>query len=343
MSRLRAALVRQSAPIVGVLIGLAVAGLVLLAPNATDLAGTPAVAAGVPDDAFNWLAEIQPDVSLTPSVAVAVAKPSTAPRVVSTATRAPTQAAVPSAAPAVTVIVTPAPRPSAVQLATVYHVPVLMYHRIIPPNLAGNSLRGLVVPPQLFAAQLSLLRQSGWHTLTVAQLSALVAAGRPAPPHSFVITIDDGYDDGYVYALPILRHEGFTATYFVVSGRVGHGSFLTAAHVQGLAAAGMEIGAHTVSHLPLSRLGPADLALQVDGSAAALQRLIGIRPVSFAYPFGSVNVNVVRAVARAGFRMAVSTQSAVGESWGTRFVVPRLGVGPWTTPAWLVSLLGPSA
>jgi len=37
------------------------------------------------------------------------------------------------------------------------------------------------------------------------------------PDKTFVITIDDGWDDGYTYALPILQSHGFVATYFVIA------------------------------------------------------------------------------------------------------------------------------
>ena len=41
-------------------------------------------------------------------------------------------------------------------------VPVLMYHRVAPANQVGDSWPGLVVPPDLFAAQLEALVAAGW-------------------------------------------------------------------------------------------------------------------------------------------------------------------------------------
>ena len=68
------------------------------------------------------------------------------------------------------------------------------------------------------------------------------------PAKTFVITIDDGWDDGYTYALPILQSHGFVATYFVIAGRIDRPGFLTSAHLQALVAAGDEIGDHTMDH-----------------------------------------------------------------------------------------------
>ena len=51
------------------------------------------------------------------------------------------------------------------------HVPILMYHRIVPSAEAGDSIPGLVVPPDTFAAQLDALEAAGWHTITMATLA----------------------------------------------------------------------------------------------------------------------------------------------------------------------------
>src|SRR5450759_4487209 len=56
-------------------------------------------------------------------------------------------------------------------------VPVLMYHRIAPADEVGRSLPNLVVPPDLFAAQLEALVAAGWRSITAADLAADLAAG----------------------------------------------------------------------------------------------------------------------------------------------------------------------
>ena len=59
-------------------------------------------------------------------------------------------------------------------------VPVLMYHRVVDPAAAGNSLPGLVVPPMLFAAQLAQLHALGWRT--IAWPSSRVPCGTASAP-----------------------------------------------------------------------------------------------------------------------------------------------------------------
>jgi peptidoglycan/xylan/chitin deacetylase (PgdA/CDA1 family) len=240
-----------------------------------------------------------------------------------------------------------------------------MYHRIVPFAQAGNSNVGLVVPPQTFAAQLEALDKAGWHTITMATLANDLQAHVRPPAKTFVITIDDGWADGYTYALPIMHDYGFVATYFVIAGRIDKPGFLTSADLQALVASGDEIGDHTMDHLELSGLRIAKVPYEIDAAAARIAQVTGYWPESLAYPYGGVNSQVATAVAACQeLRIAVlegplemvypAPRPAPGasparptklmlkayETWADRFVVPRVKVSPSMKPAALVVELG---
>jgi peptidoglycan/xylan/chitin deacetylase (PgdA/CDA1 family) len=190
--------------------------------------------------------------------------------------------------------------------AFLLQVPILMYHRIVPIAEAGNSIRGLVVPPEVFAAQMEALAVAGWHTITMAELAADLQAHRKPAPRTFVITIDDGWNDGFTYALPILQSHGYVATYFVIAGRIDSAGNLSTPQIKALVAAGEEIGDHTMDHLSLSRLAPAKLKFEIDAGAARIAQVTGRWPVTLAYPSGGVDNAVAAAVQACGqMRMAV--------------------------------------
>jgi peptidoglycan/xylan/chitin deacetylase (PgdA/CDA1 family) len=221
----------------------------------------------------------------------------------------------------------------------VLHVPVLMYHRIVDPADAGQSLPGLVVDPAVFAEELALLHGEGWHTIALASLQVDLATGVRPPARTFVITIDDGHLDGLTNALPILQRFGFVATYFVVMGRITDPGFLSASDLRVLAGAGMEIADHTMNHVDVGRLhGPA-LAYQVAAAAEAIKRITGRAPATFAYPSGESSLEAAGAVESAGMGLAVTTQEGVSETWPARFFVPRLRVSPSLTPDMLVRIM----
>jgi len=299
----------------------------------------------------------------TPVVSVATA-PGTGPT--ATPTMSPTQAPVVTVAPATPTPVpsyplvnscNPASVPDAVPVAAgsgrsssfTLHVPIVEYHRIVPFAEAGNSLRGLVVPPGTFTAQLDALQGAGWHTITMATLANDLLAHVKPPSRTFVITIDDGWDDGYTYAFPILTQHGFVATYYVIAGRIDRASFLNSAQLQALVAAGNEIGDHTWNHVELSGVRAATMTYEIDAAAARIAQAAGRWPESLAYPYGGTDQQAANAVAACQeMRIAVTEESAAAkkhhkpvalETWTNHFAVPRLELSTSTKPANLVAEL----
>ena len=219
------------------------------------------------------------------------------------------------------------------------HVPILMYHRVVPASQAGDSLPSLVVAPSLFEAQMAALHAAGWHSVTLRQLAADMAAGRVEPPRTFVATFDDGYRDGYRYAFPALRRYGFVGTYFVISGRVGMSAYLTPAELCALTRAGDEIGNHSVHHVALAGLSLAGASSEIADATRAIQAWTGVRPDTLAYPFGSWSFPVVSIVQRDGYAAAVTTAPGATETAGLRLLMPRVRVGPGTTAADLLAIV----
>jgi peptidoglycan/xylan/chitin deacetylase (PgdA/CDA1 family) len=254
----------------------------------------------------------------------------------------------PTATPAPTVSPTPAPSPSGKPRSTPrpsptptpsesWHIPVLLYHLIATPLEAGDAQYGLVVSPKLFADQMKTLHDAGWHAITAAELGRALEIDLQPPAKTFVITIDDGYVDGYTEAFPILRENGFAATYYLPTGRIGWTRILTARQVTEMAAAGMEMADHSVSHIDLTSLSIENARAEIIGPIVYLEALLGSRPTTFAYPFGFYNEDLIKEVDDAGFSIAFTTATNCRESFATRFATPRLGVGPTMTAARLLA------
>ncbi len=95
-------------------------------------------------------------------------------------------------------------------LYTYYHfrdrVPILMYHRIASVPGDRNAL-----PEEKFEEQMRYLEENGFHSITVDELQAHFLHGKRLPKKPVVLTFDDGYEDNFSAALPILkkyRHVG---------------------------------------------------------------------------------------------------------------------------------------
>src|SRR5690349_17403064 len=131
-----------------------------------------------------------------------------------------------------------------------------MYHSVEPYDVDPYQV---TVRPRRFDRQMRWLRRRGMRGVSMAELLAARRAGRDAGLVG--LTFDDGYTDFVTEVLPALSRYGFTATVFVVAGALGgHNSWddggprkplMTAPDVRRAAEAGMEIGSHSLTHLPL--------------------------------------------------------------------------------------------
>jgi peptidoglycan/xylan/chitin deacetylase (PgdA/CDA1 family) len=207
------------------------------------------------------------------------------------------------------------------------NVPILTYHYIrVNPDRNDRLGFALSVTPSDFAAQMDWLAQNGYHPITTEDMFLYLAGAQSLPGKPVILTFDDGYDDFYTTALPILRSHDFQAVAYVVSGFVGTSRYMTAAQVREADRSGIEIGSHTVSHADLANLSAAAVWSQLTQSKAFLEQLLGHPVVSFCYPSGRYTAAVASAVAAAGFHDATTTRYGYSYTLANRYVWSRLRI-----------------
>lgn len=185
---------------------------------------------------------------------------------------------------------------------------IITYHSVRPGG--GNGPRSSYVHPDDFAQHMEWLMAGGYQVVPLSRLLEQLAASRSVPDRWVCITFDDGYADNYYHAFPVLRRLGFPATIFLVTGAIDRNpEFLTLAQMAEMAEHGIEFGAHTVDHVSLSSVEPAEARRQVFESRSQLQRLTGTPGLHFCYPFGHYNETVERHVREAGFRSCCLEQA----------------------------------
>jgi len=206
---------------------------------------------------------------------------------------------------------------------------VLMYHGVADEADDPNHL---CVAPSRFAEQMAWLKRRGLRGVSIGTLVDAMRAGRPRGLVG--ITFDDGYVSVLEAGLPELRRHGFTATMFIVSGRLGGSNewdegprwpLMSAGQVRELAAAGMEIGSHSTTHVRLADLDARQLKAQVGDSKASLADLVGAPVRGFAYPYGSMDAAARLAVRDAGYDYACAVQTPLRELG--IMALPRVYVG----------------
>jgi peptidoglycan/xylan/chitin deacetylase (PgdA/CDA1 family) len=202
------------------------------------------------------------------------------------------------------------PTPTAERLASrsIGYVPILMYHYIREVDQEADPLGfRLSVRPDRFAEQLAHLAQHNYTPVTVSELAACLRREFACPARPVALTFDDGYADNALVALPILQRYGFRATFYIATGLIDTEGYMSWDQVRELHRAGMEFGAHSVSHSDLVALPLERAAEEIRQSGATLARELGEPTRSFSYPAGSANAAVIDLVEAAGYTSAVTT------------------------------------
>jgi peptidoglycan/xylan/chitin deacetylase (PgdA/CDA1 family) len=199
----------------------------------------------------------------------------------------------------------PAPDPSCQPPAEPMFVPVLMYHQFID----GAATREIISVDK-FREQVEWLRQEGYLTVTVTQLTEFMEGRAQLPNKTVAITIDDGWASA-LSAADILRANTSAATFYIISGVFDHPEYMNKAQVKALSDnPSFEIGAHSHTHLmewinDLSKLDTRVAVGEMLMSKRLVEEVIGKPVRSYAWPFGYVRSEMIPFTGTAGFTSTV--------------------------------------
>lgn len=208
-----------------------------------------------------------------------------------------------------------------------WRVPVLMYHHVDTALSAHDPVTvSLTVMAQAFEAQLRLLRDAGYRSMSLEDLWAGLARHAPVPPHRVVLTFDDGYEDNYAVVFPLLRRYGFVAAFFVVTSTIGTPGHMTGAQLRAMARAGMEIESHGQHHVDFTRVSQPAARRELARSREIIAGWSG-RPVEFfAYPAGRFSPSLEGLLGELGYHGALTEVPGFVTPSSAPFVLERIRV-----------------
>jgi peptidoglycan/xylan/chitin deacetylase (PgdA/CDA1 family) len=225
---------------------------------------------------------------------------------------------------------------------TKYSVPILTYHSI-SENLFGkvHPYHHINTPVSVFAMQMKWLRREGYRTINLSELLSGFEANQDLTK-TVALTFDDGYQDFYTDAFPLLRQCGFMATLFLATDRIRDTSvrieganYLTWKEVRELHSEGIAFGSHSVTHADFRSLGPDQIDYELEYSKETIEQRTGAPVESFSYPFAlpEEDGDFIRYLAdtleNVGYSNGVSSTIGRAKPKDTRFFLPRLSVNCW--------------
>ena len=217
-------------------------------------------------------------------------------------------------------------------------IPILMYHavHVMDPSEASNA--NLIVAPDNFEAQIKAMVDAGYYFLTPEEAyKALTENALPAKKVVW-LTFDDGNEDFYTIAYPILKKYKAKATNNIITGFVkkGNAGNLTVKQMKEMMAHGMSFQSHTVNHPDLSVNDKATQKAELTDSIDFLEDKLNTKVNTIAYPSGRYNQTTLD-LAKQTYKLGLTTNEGLASAKNGLLSLNRVRILPTTTSKGLLS------
>ena len=217
-------------------------------------------------------------------------------------------------------------------------IPILMYHAVHVMDPSETSNANLIVDPDLFETQIKAWANAGYYFLTPEE--AYKAFTENALPAKKVVwlTFDDGNEDFYTIAYPILKKYKAKATNNVITGFVkkGNAGNLTVKQMKEMMAHGMSFQSHTVNHPDLSATDKATQKVELTDSIDFLENKLNTKVNTIAYPSGRYNQTTLD-LAKKTYKLGLTTNEGLASAKDGLLLLNRVRILPTTTAKGLLS------
>ena len=198
-------------------------------------------------------------------------------------------------------------------------VPVLVYHSVTDKGQPSLDL----IRPLLFRQQIKLLKESGYQSVSVDQLTNYMNGRGALPSKPVIVTFDDGWKDNFESA-KYLKELDFGATFYIISNAFADPQYMSEQDIISLSQnPKFEIGSHSHTHFmkwesKLNTLPLCTMATEMLTSKLILERLTKKPITSIAWPFNYYTKEAVFVASKLGYTSTMlidpMTTNALGNS-----------------------------
>ena len=167
------------------------------------------------------------------------------------------------------------------------YIPILMYHSVQKDEITNPSFE---VSAKNFEMQIMTLIQNGYAPICFKDYERYKKGEAGLPVKPFIIALDDGCEDNYSVAYPILKRMMAQATYFINPAYMGRKVYayphFTWEDAKEMEASGLiDIQSHTYSHTDMSKATPEKMVEEIDISFKLIEKNLGKRDIKvLCYP-----------------------------------------------------------
>lgn len=216
-------------------------------------------------------------------------------------------------------------------------IKVLLYHRVVRKSEATGKHK-IYVDAKRFERQMQYLKDHNFETLTFYDIAEKKHLNSNRP--KVIITFDDGYEDNYYHAFPILKKFNFKAVIFLVTQKsynewgVKEGEprvlLMSKEMIREMSDYGVEFGGHTQSHIDLKTLNAEEIKSEILGCKKDVESITGKKTISFAYPFGGLNDEIKRITQYSGYDFGIATKYGPPHFHDDYYQIKRHEINPGT-------------
>ena len=209
-------------------------------------------------------------------------------------------------------------------------VAVLMYHSINTNDLFFTAR------PEDFVEQMAYLKKEKFNVVSLTQLVNWIEKKQPIPKKTVVLTFDDGYEDNYLNAWPVLKRYNFPATIFLVSGLVGQTPYskqnvpfkiLDWSQIQEMYQSGLiDFQPHSLTHQRLGRIKLTEVEYEVRESKIIIEEKLNKKCYFFAYPKRDFSKEISDILKKHRFKAAFTINNGLIDSNSDLFTLPRKSI-----------------
>jgi peptidoglycan/xylan/chitin deacetylase (PgdA/CDA1 family) len=217
-------------------------------------------------------------------------------------------------------------------------VPILCYHRIRDIQMPSKASMGYEVTLAQFKAQMKVLSDSGYHSITPDQYYDYLVYGESLPEKPVMITYDDTREEHFTIAKPEMEKYGFKGVFFIMTISINRPNYMSKEQLKQLSDDGHIVSSHSWDHHRVDRLTGDDWSAQFDKPKKQLEEITG-KPVEyFAYPFGIWSPNAFPEIKKRGYKMSFIL-STKRDSLEPLHTVRRMIVSPEWSPQGVVKVM----
>lgn len=178
-------------------------------------------------------------------------------------------------------------------------LPILTYHSI------DESHSIISTGKETFRSQMKFLSENAFNIVSMKTAAKFILQNRELPAKTIVLTFDDGFENFYTGAFPVLNEYNFTATVFLITDYCGkfndwagnlpllrHSKLMDWSKIKELSAYNVEFASHSRTHPDLTKIPLINAEREIIESKNIIEEKLGNEVINFAYPYGAYNFEV---------------------------------------------------